>query len=94
MHLDCGTRYARSKWLGEHACWAAKKNGEAVVVVRPGCIMGHSVTGASNQKDWFAGYLAACVGTANACNTLHFDMIEGRRNGVIDKAYGLQTIQQ
>jgi thioester reductase-like protein len=61
--------YARSKWLGEHACWAAKRNGESVVVVRPGCIMGNSLTGASNQKDWFAGYLAACVGTGLSFGT-------------------------
>nr|AKG25413.1 putative polyketide synthase [Hematodinium sp. SG-2015] len=64
----CG--YPLSKWVGEQIVWLAQEqHGMPCAVIRPGCIMGHSRTGACNVRDWFFYYLLACVRTGSGYQT-------------------------
>ena len=44
--------YGQSKWVAEKLVWQAAERGLPVCVYRPGNISGHSVTGASNPRDF------------------------------------------
>ena len=50
--------YGQSKWVAEKLVWQAAERGLPVTVHRPGNISGHSVSGASNPRD-FQGALIA-----------------------------------
>ena len=50
--------YGQSKWVAEKLVWQAAERGLPVTVYRPGNISGHSVSGASNPRD-FQGALIA-----------------------------------
>lgn len=44
--------YARSKWVAEKMLWTARSRGIPVTVYRPGLIMGHTQTGATQTNDY------------------------------------------
>ncbi len=50
--------YGQSKWVAEKLAWEAAERGLPVCVYRPGNISGHSVTGASNPRDFQRALIA------------------------------------
>ena len=50
--------YGQSKWVAERLVWEAAGRGLPVYVYRPGNISGHSVTGASNPRDFLGALIA------------------------------------
>ena len=44
--------YARSKWAAEKMLWTARSRGIPVAIYRPGLIMGHTQTGATQTNDY------------------------------------------
>jgi len=50
--------YGQSKWVAEKLVWQAAERGLPVRVYRPGNISGHSVTGASNPRDFLGALIA------------------------------------
>jgi amino acid adenylation domain-containing protein/thioester reductase-like protein len=50
--------YGQSKWVAEKLVWEAAGRGLPVRVYRPGNISGHSVTGASNPRDFLGALIA------------------------------------
>jgi amino acid adenylation domain-containing protein/thioester reductase-like protein len=59
MQYDSG--YSQSKWAVERIIWQAKERGIPLAVYRPGFIMGDSVTGAGNPKDFVARLIRGCI---------------------------------
>ncbi|MBA2693411.1 MAG: amino acid adenylation domain-containing protein [Rubrobacter sp.] len=57
--LDDG--YAVSKWVAEKMVWEAADRGLPVCVHRPGNVSGHSVSGASNPRDFLTAMLSESV---------------------------------
>ncbi|TKI05599.1 non-ribosomal peptide synthetase [Martelella alba] len=53
--------YAQSKWVAEQLLWTAQKRGMPLAVYRPGFIMGDTITGAGNPKDFVARMVRGCI---------------------------------
>jgi thioester reductase-like protein len=53
--------YGQSKWVAEKLVWEAAERGLPVSVYRPGNVSGHSVTGASNPRDFLGALIAASL---------------------------------
>jgi amino acid adenylation domain-containing protein/thioester reductase-like protein len=53
--------YVQTKWVAEHLVTEAAQRGLAVSVYRPGRILGHSVSGASNRDDFVARLIVGCL---------------------------------
>jgi amino acid adenylation domain-containing protein/thioester reductase-like protein len=49
--------YGQTKWVAERLVWEAAGRGLPVYVYRPGNISGHSVTGASNPRDFLGALI-------------------------------------
>ncbi len=56
-----GTGYGQSKWVSEMLIREACSRGLDGVIVRPGYVMGHEKTGASNTDDFLVRMLKGCV---------------------------------
>lgn len=67
MKYDSG--YSQSKWVVEQFVWEAKKRGIPLSVYRPGFIMGDSVNGMGNPKDFVSRLIRGCI-TIGAYPTL------------------------
>ncbi len=59
MKYDSG--YSQSKWVVEQFVWEAKKRGIPLSVYRPGFIMGDSVSGMGNPKDFVSRLIRGCI---------------------------------
>ncbi|HEI8868292.1 TPA: amino acid adenylation domain-containing protein [Serratia odorifera] len=59
MKYDSG--YSQSKWVAEQLIWEAKKRGILLSVYRPGFIMGNSVNGMGNPKDFVSRLISGCI---------------------------------
>lgn len=53
--------YAQSQWTAEGMVRRMRERGFPVNIYRPGFIVGHSETGASNPNDFFSRLIAGCV---------------------------------
>jgi amino acid adenylation domain-containing protein/thioester reductase-like protein len=59
--LDSHSGYVQSKWVAERLVMQAQARGLPARIYRPDRIAGHSVSGASNNDDFFFRLLAGCV---------------------------------
>lgn len=59
MKYDSG--YSQSKWVVEQFIWEAKKRGIPLSVYRPGFIMGDSINGMGNPKDFVSRLIRGCI---------------------------------
>jgi len=59
LYNDMG--YAQSKWVAEKIMWEAKERGFPITVLRPGFIMGDSITGVNNTEDYVARLIKGCI---------------------------------
>ncbi len=59
LHTDIG--YSQSKWVAEKLVWKARERGLQATIFRPGFIMGHSQTGATNTSDFACRMIKGCV---------------------------------
>src|SRR5215207_5921669 len=68
--------YGQSKWVAEKLVWEAAGRGLPVRVYRPGNISGHSVTGASNPRDFLGALIAESlrIGSAPEIEGWHMEM--------------------
>ncbi|KAJ1772298.1 large subunit of alpha-aminoadipate reductase [Coemansia sp. RSA 1843] len=55
------TGYGQSKWVSEKLLVAARAQGLPVTIVRPGYVLGHSQTGATNTDDFIWRLLKGCI---------------------------------
>jgi len=53
--------YAQTKWVAEKLILAAREQGIPITLFRPGFIMGHSQTGATNTQDFLSRSVMGCV---------------------------------
>lgn len=53
--------YAQTKWTAEKLLLAARAQGMPITVFRPGFIMGHSQTGATNTQDFLSRAVKGCI---------------------------------
>ncbi|WP_121968876.1 amino acid adenylation domain-containing protein [Leptolyngbya sp. BC1307] len=53
--------YAQTKWAAEKLILAARAQGIPVTIFRPGFIMGHSHTGATNTQDFLSRAVMGCI---------------------------------
>ncbi|MGC1525331.1 MAG: amino acid adenylation domain-containing protein [Phormidesmis sp.] len=53
--------YAQTKWAAEQLIRAARAQGVPITLFRPGFIMGHSRTGATNTQDFLSRAVMGCV---------------------------------
>jgi amino acid adenylation domain-containing protein/thioester reductase-like protein len=58
--------YGQSKWVAEKLVWEAAGRGLPVCVYRPGNISGHSLTGASNRRDFLGALIAESLRIGSA----------------------------
>ncbi|KAJ2602780.1 large subunit of alpha-aminoadipate reductase [Coemansia sp. RSA 1722] len=61
-----GTGYGQSKWVAEKLLMHARKDGFPVTIVRPGYVLGHSQTGATNTDDFIWRLAKGCVELAES----------------------------
>ncbi|HVS37748.1 MAG TPA: amino acid adenylation domain-containing protein, partial [Gemmataceae bacterium] len=59
LPLDIG--YVQSKWVAEKMVWEAEARGIPVAVYRPGLLLGHSATGATNPDDFISRLIRGCI---------------------------------
>src|SRR5699024_1904487 len=59
LYNDMG--YAQSKWVAEKLMWEAKERGFHITVLRPGFIMGDSITGVNNTEEYVARLIKGCI---------------------------------
>ncbi len=59
LKYDSG--YSQSQWVVEQFVWEAKKRGVPLSVYRPGFIMGDSINGMGNPKDFVSRLIRGCV---------------------------------
>ncbi|MEK9498609.1 amino acid adenylation domain-containing protein [Photorhabdus sp. P32] len=59
LKYDSG--YSQSQWVAERIIWQARDRGIPLSVYRPGFIMGDSLTGTSNPKDFIARLVQGCI---------------------------------
>lgn len=59
MKYDSG--YSQSQWVVEQFIWKAKQRGIPLAVYRPGFIMGNSVNGVGNPKDFVSRLIRGCI---------------------------------
>ncbi|MDG0803092.1 non-ribosomal peptide synthetase [Pectobacterium polaris] len=59
MKYDSG--YSQSQWVVEQFIWEAKKRGIPLSVYRPGFIMGDSINGQGNPKDFVSRLIRGCI---------------------------------
>ncbi len=59
MKYDSG--YSQSQWVVEQFVWEAKARGVPLAVYRPGFIMGDSITGVGNPKDFVSRLIRGCI---------------------------------
>jgi len=69
MKYDSG--YSQSQWVVEQFIWEAKKRGIPLSVYRPGFIMGDSVNGMGNPKDFISRLVSGCVAIGAYPNLPH-----------------------
>ncbi|KAI8321745.1 L-aminoadipate-semialdehyde dehydrogenase [Martensiomyces pterosporus] len=55
------TGYGQSKWVSEKLLMHAREQGFPVTIVRPGYVLGHSYTGATNTDDFIWRLVKGCV---------------------------------
>ncbi|KAL7747753.1 large subunit of alpha-aminoadipate reductase [Sorochytrium milnesiophthora] len=55
------TGYAQTKWVAERLCMAALRRGVPVSIVRPGYIVGDSVSGVTNADDFIWRLVKGCI---------------------------------
>ena len=55
------TGYGQTKWVSEQLVRAAGERGLRGSIVRPGYILGDSVTGTCNTDDFLIGMLKGCI---------------------------------
>ena len=55
------TGYAQSQFVAEAVVWNAIDNGLPVTVYRPGFVLGHAKTGATNPLDFFGRVIVSCM---------------------------------
>ncbi|KAJ2356489.1 large subunit of alpha-aminoadipate reductase, partial [Coemansia erecta] len=55
------TGYGQSKWVSEKLLMRARQNGFPVTIVRPGYVLGHARTGATNTDDFIWRLVKGCV---------------------------------
>ncbi|KAJ1895207.1 large subunit of alpha-aminoadipate reductase [Kickxella alabastrina] len=56
-----GSGYGQSKWVSEKLLMHARKDGFPVTIVRPGYVLGHSQTGATNTDDFIWRLAKGCL---------------------------------
>ncbi|KAJ2725436.1 large subunit of alpha-aminoadipate reductase [Coemansia sp. Benny D115] len=61
-----GTGYGQSKWVSEKLLMRARQDGFPVTIVRPGYVLGHSQTGATNTDDFIWRLAKGCVELAQS----------------------------
>jgi thioester reductase-like protein len=59
MKYDTG--YSQSQWVAEQLIWRARARGVPWAVYRPGFIMGDSISGVRNPKDFVARLIKGCI---------------------------------
>ncbi|KAJ4245559.1 hypothetical protein NW762_014068 [Fusarium torreyae] len=59
VRYDVG--YSQSQWTAEGMVRRMRDRGLPVIIYRPGFILGHSVTGASNPNDLVSRLIASCI---------------------------------
>ncbi|MFC6340281.1 thioester reductase domain-containing protein [Pseudomonas karstica] len=59
MTYDSG--YSQSQWVVEQFIWEAEKRGIPLSVYRPGFIMGDSINGTGNPKDFVSRLIIGCI---------------------------------
>lgn len=59
LQYDSG--YSQSQWVVEQIIWQARDRGIPLAVYRPGFIMGDSVSGAGNPKDFVGRLIKGCI---------------------------------
>ncbi|PIA17948.1 large subunit of L-aminoadipate-semialdehyde dehydrogenase [Coemansia reversa NRRL 1564] len=75
------TGYGQSKWVAEKLLAHARRDGFPVTIVRPGYVLGHSRTGATNADDFIWRLAKGCVQVglspimANAVNICPVDYV-------------------
>lgn len=65
-HIDAvlyDTGYSQSQWVAEHMVQRCIDRGLPIAIYRPGFVLGHSVTGISNQDDFIGRLLNTCMTT-------------------------------
>ncbi|KAJ2320716.1 large subunit of alpha-aminoadipate reductase [Coemansia sp. RSA 2610] len=55
------TGYGQSKWVAEKLLMHARQDGFPVTIVRPGYVLGHSLTGTTNTDDFIWRLVKGCV---------------------------------
>jgi amino acid adenylation domain-containing protein/thioester reductase-like protein len=78
--------YAQTKWAAEKLILAARKQGIPITVFRPGFIMGHSQTGATNTQDFLSRSVMGCIQMGSYPDLVNF------KNQVITVDYASQAI--
>lgn len=58
--------YAQSKWVAERLVMAAHERGIPTTIYRPGMIIGHSQTGASNTQDFVSRFIKGLIQLGSA----------------------------
>ncbi|KAJ2799063.1 large subunit of alpha-aminoadipate reductase [Coemansia guatemalensis] len=75
------TGYGQSKWVAENLLAHARRDGFPVTIVRPGYVLGHSTSGATNADDFIWRLAKGCVQLglspvmANAVNICPVDYV-------------------
>lgn len=59
ISIECG--YVRTKWAAERMVQAAREEGLAVSIYRPGFISGHRQTRVANNSDTFHRFINGCI---------------------------------
>ncbi|MEM9089821.1 MAG: thioester reductase domain-containing protein [Cyanobacteria bacterium P01_F01_bin.53] len=78
--------YAQTKWAAEKLILAARKQGIPITLFRPGFIMGHSQTGATNTQDFLSRSVMGCIQMGSYPDLANF------KNQVVTVDYASQAI--
>ena len=78
--------YAQTKWTAEKLISAARAQGIPITVFRPGFIMGHSQTGATNTQDFLSRAVKGCLQMGSYPDLVNF------KNQIVTVDYASQAI--
>lgn len=78
--------YAQTKWAAEKLILAARAQGVPITIFRPGFIMGHSQTGATNTQDFLSRAMMGCIQIGSYPNLANF------KNQIVTVDYASRAI--
>ncbi|KAJ9312678.1 putative alpha-aminoadipate reductase large subunit [Paecilomyces variotii] len=85
-----GTGYGQSKWAGEYLVKEAGRRGLRGTIVRPGYILGDSLTGTTNTDDFLIRMIKGCIQLSarpNINNTVNMVPVDHVARVVISSAF-------